>query len=141
MKTCSCCKAGKQTSEFYASKKASDGLKSQCKPCHIEGNIRTRNQDTKRDTNRIHMHSARIKQPDKFRAREREASKVRPKNEKTKARDLLNGAVRSGQILRPAACSSCGLDRKVTAHHADYSKPLDVQWLCYECHGKEHRHE
>lgn len=33
----------------------------------------------------------------------------------------------------------CGTDKNVHGHHHDYSKPLDVEWLCSTCHGIEHR--
>lgn len=52
-----------------------------------------------------------------------------------RARDLLNAAVRAGKIKRPACCSRCGLNRPIQGHHADYRKPLCVEWLCVECHG------
>jgi hypothetical protein len=34
-------------------------------------------------------------------------------------------------------CEKCGY-HKSQAHHHDYSKPLDVNWLCFACHRKEH---
>lgn len=51
-------------------------------------------------------------------------------------------ALKQGLLARPDKCSLCGVhDRKGTdgrstihAHHDDYSKPLDVQWLCSQCH-------
>lgn len=80
----------------------------------------------------------RSQDPEKFRARERAASKKRPVDKKVLARRALNGAVRRGKILRPSTCERCGQVRKVvTGHHPDYSKPLEVEWLCYECHGNE----
>lgn len=27
----------------------------------------------------------------------------------------------------------------LNAHHADYSRPLDVEWLCIGCHSRRHR--
>ena len=67
---------------------------------------------------------------------------------KALARRLVRDAVASGQ-LAPEPCEKCGLDldekrfadgrRRVQAHHDDYSKPLDVRWLCTACHGVEHR--
>jgi len=55
--------------------------------------------------------------------------------EKVQARSVLNEAVRSGKIVR-LGCEVCG-DR-AEAHHTDYSKPLDVRWLCRAHHMEEH---
>jgi ribosomal protein S27AE len=59
--------------------------------------------------------------------------------EKYAARRAALYAVKIGKLRRPEACSDCGKTCKPHAHHADYSKPLDVTWLCGRCHGKEHR--
>jgi ribosomal protein S27AE len=55
------------------------------------------------------------------------------------ARRQVHNALRSGRIVRPTACSRCGLETRITAHHPDYTRPLDVVWLCYQCHADEHR--
>ncbi|MFC3331681.1 hypothetical protein ACFOEM_04310 [Paenalcaligenes hominis] len=34
-------------------------------------------------------------------------------------------------------CEVCGKS-KVDAHHDDYSKPLEVRWLCREHHMQHH---
>jgi hypothetical protein len=49
---------------------------------------------------------------------------------------VLN-AKRQG-ILKPQPCSGCGSTNRIQAHHTDYSKPLEVVWLCSKCHTKEH---
>lgn len=47
-------------------------------------------------------------------------------------------ALRKGQLIRPSACS-CG--RKFpSAHHDDYLKPLEVEWVCPKCHSALHRY-
>jgi hypothetical protein len=58
---------------------------------------------------------------------------------KRKARRLLRSAIDQGQIKRPSKCSRCGRRGPVHGHHADYSKPLSVEWLCTLCHGEIHR--
>lgn len=64
----------------------------------------------------------------------------RTKTDKDKARSLLTTAVYRGKIEKPTSCSDCGVTgQRIDGHHADYSKPFDVEWLCTRCHGKRHR--
>lgn len=58
--------------------------------------------------------------------------------DKKAARAALQGAVKAGRIARPSHCPQCGNDKHVEAHHDDYTKPLDVEWLCRKCHRKHH---
>jgi hypothetical protein len=56
--------------------------------------------------------------------------------EKRKAMDAVSNAIRTGRLARQG-CEVCG-DR-AHAHHDDYSKPLDVRWLCSQHHTDHHR--
>ena len=131
---CSRCQGVFPRSDFYESKKTWNGIGCQCKRCHIATSIRTRDRENTRRLRRESMRRTRVRNPEKFRERERVASAKRVKGEKARARAALNSAVRSGKIARPEECECCGRKVKVTGHHTDYSKPLDVVWLCYECH-------
>lgn len=62
----------------------------------------------------------------------------RVKTEREYARIKLNNAVKLGKVIRPSTCSRCQEKAKVQGHHPDYSKPLEVIWLCSKCHGLEH---
>jgi hypothetical protein len=63
------------------------------------------------------------------------------------AQSRLEKAVAKGVIVRPESCDSCGeipprmKDGRsaIQGHHPDYSKPLEVRWLCQRCHHKEHK--
>lgn len=62
------------------------------------------------------------------------------------ARASTRNAIASGK-LTPLPCEDCGLSprspegkRQVEAHHGDYTKPLDVRWLCRKHHLEWHRH-
>ena len=51
----------------------------------------------------------------------------------------LARAVMNGTVIKKNVCEMCGGTSMIEAHHADYSKPLDVVWLCKKCHSEEHK--
>lgn len=55
------------------------------------------------------------------------------------ARILVNRAVNARKIIKPKVCSRCINTKYIQGHHPDYSKPLEVIWLCISCHRKEHQ--
>lgn len=62
-----------------------------------------------------------------------------------RAKNAVQKAVRKGLLYRPLHCSRCGKippkakdgRHQIQGHHADYNKPLEVEWLCVYCHRKE----
>ncbi len=61
--------------------------------------------------------------------------------------DKVRAARRKGLLVQAKRCDRChykpglGTDGRslLHAHHADYDKPLSVEWLCPPCHRKETR--
>src|SRR5262245_37800524 len=41
-------------------------------------------------------------------------------------------------IIKKTLCADCG-STESQRHHEDYTKPLDVIWLCRSCHLKRHQ--
>ena len=59
--------------------------------------------------------------------------------ERIVAKEAVKIAVKSNKILKPTVCSRCGKEGVIiNGHHEDYSKPLDVIWLCPGCHKEAH---
>lgn len=54
-----------------------------------------------------------------------------------KARSILNHYLRDNNIHRQP-CEICG-NKKAEAHHDDYDKPLEIRWLCFNCHRQWHK--
>ena len=48
-------------------------------------------------------------------------------------------ALKTGKLKRPDTCSMCSERKKIEGHHYDYNKPLDVTWVCRQCHATIHR--
>lgn len=59
--------------------------------------------------------------------------------EKEAAIKAVKYAIDKGVLIRPESCSECGTAGEVQGHHEDYTKQLDVMWLCRACHMKRHR--
>ena len=56
-----------------------------------------------------------------------------------RASKLTSNAIRNGKLQRPKRCEACGSTCTPEAHHWDYNRPLDVQWLCRSCHVRVHK--
>ena len=80
----------------------------------------------------------------KHRARAREYERAKYANDDDfrrikRARNVLCLAVSRGKVIRKA-CEVCGF-YPAEGHHDDYSRPLDVRWLCKEHHEAHHAAE
>ena len=130
---CATCLSYFPASGFYENKRAWNGIKTACKKCHAEQSRRTQNYENQLRLGREHKARMRLKNPGWQKYKKPE------KTEKTICRKRFNKRVESGKIIRPKQCSDCGSEGRIHGHHADYSKPFDVEWLCPLCHGKRHR--
>jgi len=67
----------------------------------------------------------------------------RQKNrQKIRAWSAVGNALLRGNMVKPNQCEFCmKKDVRLHAHHEDYEKPLEVLWLCHECHMKIHKNE
>lgn len=63
--------------------------------------------------------------------------------EQDRAQAAVQNALAAGKLIRPGACEGCGRNiarafvnrrYRLQSHHDDYSKPLQVRWLCRRCH-------
>lgn len=73
--------------------------------------------------------------PDKIKVRHAEWRKMNP--EKYSAHQKVAYALRKKKLTKQP-CEVCG-KLQVNAHHADYSKPLEVMWLCSVHHKEWHQ--
>jgi hypothetical protein len=147
LKTCFKCATPKPRSDFYAHPQMADGLLGKCKDCARSGIAANRRDPAKGARIRAYDRGRGNRQPAEYRKaytnsdRGREAQKrYRVKYpDKAVARNTLGNAVRDGKVAKPSTCQQCGVGGRIHGHHHDYSRPLDVQWLCQACHGKAHR--
>ena len=56
-----------------------------------------------------------------------------------RAHSAVFAAIQLGILIRPQTCQHCNRGAKIQGHHTDYSKPLQVIWLCQPCHKIEHQ--
>lgn len=123
MKRCFKCKVLKSIDEFYKHPRMADGHLGKCKPCAC--------QDVRENRN------ARWDQYAEFDRRRGGGRRKTPLDATKRAAHVAVGnAVKSGRLVRQP-CEKCG-DVEAQAHHDDYSKPLDVRWLCFTHHREHH---
>ena len=132
---------------FYAHPQMADGHFNVCKEC-VKTRVtdyRTANADAIRDydrrrgrtdkrrtVNREHSANCRRERAD---AISRTNKEWRGRNrEKMRAHNAVQRAISSGKMAR----GTCFCGAPGEAHHPDYSKPLEVIWLCRLHHGEVH---
>lgn len=148
VKTCFKCGAEKAITEFYAHPQMADGRLNKCKECtkkDVSENYRSNigyYKEYERGRNKLPHRVEAVKRyaktPAGKAAHARALKNQRDRApEKYRARLATGNAIRDGRLI-PQPCEVCG-QAKVDAHHDDYSKPLDVRWLCRKHHTEHHR--
>lgn len=149
-KTCKLCGESKPPTEFYVEKRAQDGLRSRCKACVLTATnaYKKRNPDKVRELSRRH----RERNPEVAREEKRRWARNNPEKrrqlrnewraanrEKSRAHSAVARALKGGTLKKSSTCEDCGTSGRIEAHHDDYSRPLDVRWLCARCHRSADR--
>jgi ribosomal protein S27AE len=146
-KACRVCGETKPVDDFYRAPENRDGRSNRCKACqavyyqgyqqsHRKGIAET--QASWYDQNRERI----IERQREYYRSNRDSVQSRIKRwraanpEKEQARVQVRVAMEAGEIGKQP-CSQCG-EEKAEAHHGDYTKPLDVRWLCRRCHRRHH---
>lgn len=58
---------------------------------------------------------------------------------KNKEKYIARRIAKSIIISKDQLCEDCYINNAKERHHQDYSKPLEIKFLCIECHKKRHR--
>jgi len=148
LKICFKCGLEKPRTEFYRHSEMGDGLLGKCKECTKQD---VQKNYTARRVQYLEYERGRATLPHRVAARaeyaKTEAGKKSHRKslllsdrkwpEKRIGRYATGNAIRDGRLTRQP-CETCG-GTPAQAHHEDYSRPLDVRWLCREHHAAHHR--
>lgn len=150
MKTCFKCGAEQPLSEFYAHPMMRDGHLNKCKTC-TKSDVRARAQAKKpqireylREKQRTPEYVAKRQAYLRTDAGKAMMARARAKYaamypERRAAHVAVGNAIKQG-LLTKQPCEVCGCEQS-EAHHDDYSKQLDVRWLCTRHHKEHHREQ
>jgi hypothetical protein len=121
---------------FYKDRRMADGHLGKCIDC-TKSDVAA-NYAIRRET-RSAYEAARAKDPARRAQQARNLRKYRRGHpDRARAHAAVSYALRAGKLVR-GPCRFCGTSVRVQAHHADYSRPLEVLWECFKCH-REHEH-
>lgn len=147
-KTCRKCSITQPIAEFYPHPQMRDGHLNMCKTCsklatkrhyreHPE-HYRAYERGRANLAHRVDAREAYRKSLDGTAVLSRGKKAYVTRNPQKRAAHVAVGnALRNGRLVRQP-CEKCGAE-KVHAHHDDYTKPLDVRWLCNTHHIEHHK--
>lgn len=135
---CVDCGEYKRRSDYHKRRARFNGLLVYCKDCATRRNRAAWQKDIEhsRELSRVSSSRSYNKRKPKQKSRPYKWSVERA------ARDAVREAVYKGRTTKPDNCERCGSKTPkhlLHGHHHDYTKKLDVEWLCPRCHGKDHR--
>lgn len=154
MKECKTCLITKPLTEFYKHSAMADGHINHCKECKRKKQLEIRNNNLEYyqeyDRNRPNQEERTQKTIARGKTEEGKAIKNKAMSAykdkypiKYKATRAVGNAVRDNRLIKPTICENCNTEkdkRLIHGHHSDYSKPLEVMWLCHKCHVEWHLH-
>jgi hypothetical protein len=124
-------------SEFYKHPQMGNGHIGKCKECNKKD---VRDNYRKRRPQYAAYGRERDQRPEyKEKKKEYQRKRRARRPDKYKANCATSNAIRDKRLDR-GPCEECG-SVFVEAHHDDYSKPLDVRWLCFRHHRLLHGQE
>lgn len=138
MKRCSKCGISKPLDAFHRALRGRYRRQGWCKVCSSEELRRYReaNKSRLRENDRRRYYTdpeyrARVKQQiQEFDKQHAAAYRVAKR-----AYTAVHSALKRGTLVKPGACENCGTSTsRIEAAHFDYTKQLDVRWLCRSCH-------
>ena len=140
-KYCTKCKEIKPTNDFHNNRSNKDGKADWCKLCNAARAFKFLSTPGGVEAKKVSQKKYSLS--DKGRATRDKASKVYAEThpDRYRAKCAVNSAVQNGTIDKPDFCSVCFGKGVIHGHHHDYTKPLDVQWLCQPCHINVHHGE
>ncbi len=143
---CSVCKQEKSLEDFYRSSVEKLGREYRCKECskakckrYIEKDPeawRKRSRDWREKKIAENPNFYREKYRHFEESNKRYSKKWRENNaEKHRAHSQVHWDKINGKIIKPEKCQLCLSEgKRLEAHHENYDKPKDIQWLCKKCH-------
>lgn len=148
-KCCLSCNQIKQIVDFYKHPGMADGHLNKCSECckrdvkkHREENLEYyKNYDRKRNSlpHRIEARNIYQKTIQGKNAGRKAKIKWKMNNLDRRAAHVIFGnAIKKGQIIKKP-CEICGSVYRIHGHHDDYTKPLEVKWLCSKHHKEVHK--
>lgn len=133
MKTCFKCLTAKPLSEFYRHSAMGDGHLNKCKEC-TKADVKQHRQDNWQKVKDYDRRRA--SQPHRVAKAKEIQSRWKAEHPDRRAAQLkVQYALRKGLLVK-TPCLVCG--GKAESHHPDYSRPLDVVWLCPAHHKQTH---
>jgi len=131
VKVCRICGEEKPIEQFYRNRMTKDGRRGECKVCCNRLKNEWKMANRQRDNE--YVKRSRNRNPESVKRSVYGWRKLHPGV--SAAYSKVRRAVKSGELLRPESCPQCGEKTIVDAHHEDYGKPLDVDWMCRKCHA------